>query len=161
MKGLAMRCFLLAFMIVLAPAAAQAGGMERDALAAVNAARIKAGCPALVLNEKLQAAAEGHARAMSAQNFFSHTGQDGSKLKDRIKRSGYAWRALAENIAAGQSSAAEVVANWLASAGHQKNILNCAYVETGLAVVHDPNDAPLKGYSHPFHYYWVQTFGKP
>ena len=156
-----MRSFLLTLMVALAPAAAQAGAMERVALAAINAARTKAGCPALVLNDKLQKAAADHARAMSAQNFFSHTGQDGSKLKDRIERSGYAWRALAENIAAGQSSAAEVVASWLASAGHQKNILNCAFVETGLAVVHDPNDAPLKGYSHPLHFYWVQTFGRP
>lgn len=63
--------------------------------------------------------------------------------------------------AAAQAGAAEVVASWLGSAGHQKNILNCAFVETGLAVVHDPNDAPLQGYSHPLHFYWVQTFGRP
>jgi len=50
---------------------------------------------------------------------------------------------------------------WMQSAGHRQNILNCAYKETGLAVVHQPDDQPIKGNSYPFYYYWVQTFGSP
>jgi uncharacterized protein YkwD len=134
---------------------------QSAALALINDARAKAGCGALHINPALQSAAADYASAMATQNFFSHTGKDGSTLKSRIQRVGYPWRALAENIAAGQSSAPEVVSVWLGSAGHKKNMLNCAYSETGIAVVHQPDDAPIKGNSYPFHYYWVQVFGRP
>ncbi|MDZ7905125.1 MAG: CAP domain-containing protein [Cypionkella sp.] len=155
-----MRAFLIALMLC-APAMAFADQMETAALSAINAARAKAGCAALAVNPKLQKAAAGHAAAMAKQNFFSHTGKDGSKLKGRIDRTGYRWGAIAENIAAGQPSAGEVVATWLGSAGHKKNMLNCTYTETGLAVAYQPDDKPLNGNSYPFKYYWVQVFGRP
>jgi len=156
-----MRASLIAVFLLSHAAAAHAGEMETAALSLINAARAKAGCAALALNPKLQSAAAGHAKAMAQQNFFSHTGKNGSKLKGRIDREGYGWSAIAENIAAGQTSATDVVSTWLASAGHQKNMLNCTYTETGLSVVYQADDAPLKGYQYPFHYYWVQTFGRP
>jgi uncharacterized protein YkwD len=82
-------------------------------------------------------------------------------MKSRVEAVGYRWRALAENIAAGQSTAADVVAAWMASAGHMANIQNCALQDTGLAVVYQPNDRPIKGKTYPMYYYWVQTFGSP
>ena len=160
-----MRAFLIALMMLgltLGHAStAHADAMETDALALINAARAKAGCAALAVNPKLQSAAAGHAKAMARQNFFSHTGKNGSTAKSRINAAGYGWSAIAENIAAGQSTAKEVVSTWLASAGHKKNMLNCTYTETGLAVVYQHDDAPIKGYQYPFKYYWVQTFGRP
>lgn len=140
---------------------AYANDMQTSALKQINALRAKAGCGPLRPNAALQLAAERHAAAMAQQNFFGHKGKDGSQLKGRVNDAGYRWGAIAENIAAGQTSAAEVVQLWYQSAGHQKNILNCAYVDTGLAVVYQADDAPLKGYSYPFRYYWVQTFGHP
>jgi uncharacterized protein YkwD len=160
-----MRAFLIALLFfghALGHAStAHAGEMETAALSLINSARAKAGCGALTINPKLQAAASGHAKAMARQNFFSHTGKNGSKLKGRIDREGYGWSAIAENIAAGQPSAKEVVSTWLASAGHKKNMLNCTYTETGLAVVYQADDAALKGYEYPFKHYWVQVFGRP
>lgn len=156
-----MRAFVLALTFSLAASSAMAGKMENAALDLINAARAKAGCGALSMNPKLQAAAAGHANAMATQNFFSHTGKNGSKLRGRIDREGYGWSAIAENIAAGQSSAKEVVTTWLNSAGHKKNMLNCTYTETGLAVVYQADDAPIKGHQYPFNYYWVQVFGRP
>ncbi len=140
---------------------ALADKLEKAALAGINAQRAQAGCGALVLNPALQAAAKGHATAMAIQNFFSHTGKDGSDLQSRINAVGYRWSGIAENIAAGQPSADKVVAEWMGSAGHRKNILNCSYSETGLALVYQPDDQPIKGHSYPFKYYWVQTFGSP
>ncbi len=156
-----MRAFVLALALSLAASAAMADKMENAALSLINAARASAGCGALTINPKLQAAAKGHANAMATRNFFSHTGKNGSKLKGRIDREGYGWSAIAENIAAGQSSAKEVVSTWLGSAGHKKNMLNCAYTETGLSVVYQADDAPVKGHQYPFKYYWVQVFGRP
>lgn len=134
---------------------------EAQALAQINALRAQAGCGPLQINPALQTAAAGHAAAMAQQNFFSHTGKGGSKLRGRIDAAGYRWGAIAENIAAGQSSAAEVVSVWYQSAGHKKNMLNCAYRDTGLALVYQADDKPIKGYNFAFKYYWVQTFGSP
>ncbi|MFN3606233.1 MAG: CAP domain-containing protein [Cypionkella sp.] len=147
--------------VLLGASPAFANDMQTEALAIINAQRAQVGCGALKLHPALQKAAAGHASAMAAQNFFSHTGKNGSKLKGRINAAGYKWRAIAENIAAGQTSAAQVVSVWMQSAGHRQNMLNCAYSETGLAVVHQPDDQPIKGNSYPFYYYWVQTFGSP
>ncbi len=131
-----------------------------DALALVNQARAGAGCGALVINPQLQAAAEGHAAAMAQQNFFGHTGADGSKMQGRIAAQGYNGRKLAENIAAGQPTAKDVVAGWLNSAGHKRNMLDCDFTETGLALVDQPDDKPLAGKVAAYRYYWVQVFGR-
>jgi uncharacterized protein YkwD len=130
-------------------------------LATVNAARAKAGCAPLRMNSKLMAAAKSHARAMAEENFFGHAGQDGSRFSNRIKRQGYSYRSAAENIAAGQKSAGQVVQGWLKSSGHRRNILNCQMKETGIAVVYQPDDKPLRGSPAPYRYYWVQVFATP
>jgi uncharacterized protein YkwD len=140
---------------------ALAGEVENMVLADVNAARAQAGCGALRMNAQLVTAAEGHAQAMAAKNFFSHQGKDGSKLASRIKRAGYRFNLAAENIAAGQSSASEVMQAWLNSSGHRKNMLDCRLTETGIAVVYQPDDTPLKGQKYAFKYYWVQDFARP
>ena len=141
------------------PLAAQTES-EAEVLALINAQRAAVGCPALVLNSQLDAAAEGHARAMAVQNFFSHTGKNGSKLKSRVRAAGYKGGRLAENIANGQKTASAVVSAWLGSGGHAKNIMNCAYRDTGIAVVYQADDEPLPGKSYAPRYYWVQTFGQ-
>jgi uncharacterized protein YkwD len=105
-------CTLKAALLV-ALALPVSAGQEDAVLDKINSARAKAGCPALVVDARLQAAAEGHARAMAEQNFFGHSGKDGHKFSSRIKRQGYEYRTAAENIAAGQSGASEVVKTWL------------------------------------------------
>lgn len=150
-----------AVLLALAAQPGFAGAAEDQVLAAVNKARAGAGCSALTANAKLTAAAKGHAKAMAEKNFFGHASKDGSKFSTRIKRQGYSYSRVAENIAAGESSAAAVMQVWLGSAGHRKNILNCALTETGIAVVYQPDDKPLKGQRFAMKYYWVQVFARP
>lgn len=138
-----------------------AAGPAESVLSAVNAARAKAGCRPLRANPKLAAAAQSHARAMAEQNFFGHAGKDGSRFASRIRRQGYSYRTAAENIAAGQTSAGEVVGSWLSSAGHRRNMLNCAMQETGIALVYQADDRPIRGNRAPLRYYWVQVFAAP
>jgi uncharacterized protein YkwD len=133
----------------------------QSVLAAINTARSKAGCAPLRLNSRLTAAARTHAKSMAEQNFFGHAGKDGSRFSSRIKRQGYSFRAAAENIAAGQRSAGQVVQNWLKSSGHRRNILDCRMTETGIAMVYQPDDKPLRGSRYPLRYYWVQVFAAP
>ena len=152
-----------ALLLALAVAVASpvAAGPAESVLAAVNAARAKAGCGPLRMNGKLVAAAKGHAKAMAEQNFFGHAGKDGSRFSSRIKRQGYDYRAAAENIAAGQKSAGQVVASWMKSSGHRRNILDCRMKETGIALVYQADDRPIRGNRAALRYYWVQVFAAP
>lgn len=152
------KVLLVSLAVAGSPAVA---GPAESVLSAVNAARAKAGCQPLRLNGKLTAAARGHASAMAEQNFFGHAGKDGTRFSSRIKRQGYSYRTAAENIAAGQKSAGQVVKSWLGSSGHRRNMLDCRMTETGIAVVYQADDRPIRGNAAPLRYYWVQVFAAP
>ena len=152
------KALLLALAVAGTPVAA---GPAESVLTAINAARAKAGCGPLRVNGKLVAAAKAHARAMAEQNFFGHAGKDGSRFSSRLARQGYSFRTAAENIAAGQKSASQVVNSWLKSSGHRRNILNCRMTETGIALVYQADDRPIRGNPAPLRYYWVQVFAAP
>ena len=139
------------------PAAAQ----EAEVLHLVNAARAAKGCGPLKMNKSLAAAALGHAKSMSERNFFGHTSPNGASVGKRVSKAGYNWSKVAENISGGWTTPEKVVSEWMASSGHRKNILTCKYRETGIAMVYQPDDAPIPGQlPYPMKYYWVQTFGK-
>lgn len=64
-------------------------------------------------------------------------------LAKRASRAGYRWRAIAENIAAGQMNAAVAVQGWLNSRGHCANLMSPVYTEMGAAfAVNDPFYSP-------------------
>jgi uncharacterized protein YkwD len=79
---------------------------------------------------------------MVAESFFAHEAPDGSTLVDRLTAAGYIapygdWT-VGENIAWGQGSLStprSIVAAWMASPGHRKNVLTSEYTEIGLGVV--------------------------
>ena len=126
----------------------------------INASRIQArmcgdgqrdAAPILNWNNQLEQAAEMHGRDMAAHNFFSHDGSDGLSVADRVDAVDYPWRAVGENIAAGQTTHAEVHQGWLDSAGHCRNIMNQLFTEVGAACVSAPGN--------DFSTYWVVVFG--
>jgi len=110
--------------------------------------------PALTWHNALAQAATGHSQDMSAHNFFSHTGSNGSTLSQRVDAAGYAWSALGENIAAGQTTINEVVDGWIASDGHCANIMNAGFVHIGVACV--PGTA-----STTYRTYRTMNLGRP
>ncbi len=122
------------------------GTQAQQVLKLTNQERANAGCSALKLNSKLNAAAQSHSDDMAAKKYFSHDSQDGRSPFDRMSDAGYKFGAAAENIAQGYGDAEAVVKGWMNSEGHKANILNCTYTEMGLGW--DNN-------------YWTQTFGKP
>lgn len=133
----------------------------KEVVAIMNAARAKAGCAPLKINSKLMAAAKTHATNMAVKDFFGHANRDGSKFSKRVKKQGYKYKRVAENIAAGQDTAREAAYGWLSSSGHRRNILDCKMKDTGIAVAYQANDKPMMGNSKPFYYYWVQVFAAP
>jgi uncharacterized protein YkwD len=121
-----------------------------------NNFRAKNGLAPLTLNSKLTEAAQIHTENMAVQDFFSHTGKDGSSAGDRAAKTGYDWRTLAENIAAGQRSPAEVVQAWIDSPGHRENMLNPSVKEIGVGYFFLANDTGTTNYNA----YWTQKFGR-
>ena len=137
---------------------------QADMLAAVNARR-RAGAtcgalgsfpaaPDLTWNTALTQAAAAHSDDMVAGNFFSHTGSDGSSPGDRVTAAGYAWSTVGENIAAGQSSVAEVVDGWMKSDGHCANLMHAGFRDIGVACV-------AGNANTSYSTYWTQDFGTP
>jgi uncharacterized protein YkwD len=137
-----------------APPAAPSGGFQQQVLDLANAARKSNGCSTpLKLNANLNKAAQGHSDDMVAHNFFSHTGSDGRDPFKRMTDAGYHWSGAAENIAAGGTTAAGAMDQWMNSPGHRANILNCGLVDLGVGYTVGHND--------DYAGYWVQDFGSP
>ena len=111
----------------------------------VNAERASR-CGPLAVDERLATAAQRHSDDMAAHDYFSHTSLNGDTLADRAEAAGFTGGTLGENIAAGQRSPEEVMAAWMASAGHRANILNCDYTVIGVGLNQDG-------------WYWTQMFG--
>lgn len=110
-------------------------GLEQTAarvVALVNEQRVAKGLSTVVLEQRLTSTAQLHACDSAARNRMDHIGSDGSTLPDRALASGYPFRNIAENIAAGQLTAEEVVADWMASPGHRRNILTHGLRDLGL-----------------------------
>ncbi|MFL5382476.1 MAG: CAP domain-containing protein [Longimicrobiaceae bacterium] len=123
---------------IAAPAPPPAGSAApQDEMAAevarlVNEHRARIGCPALAWDTFAARAAQAHTDDMVRRGYFSHVSPDGRNVGDRVRAAGAAWRAVAENIAQGQPTAAVVVRGWLASPGHRANIENCTYTRQGV-----------------------------
>ncbi|MEM9265137.1 MAG: CAP domain-containing protein [Cyanobacteria bacterium P01_F01_bin.13] len=107
----------------------------------------------LKLSYQLGQAAQNYAEDMATDNFFGHTGLDGSTIGSRITAAEYSFSSAAENIAAGYDSAISVVEAWFSSPGHRVNLLNPNYVDIGFGLFF--NDDSRYGS------YWVQEFGQP
>lgn len=96
--------------------------------------------------------AAAHANDMVTNNFFAHTGSNGSTVSARINAIGYAWASVGENIAAGQPTVSRVVDAWMGSDGHCANLMNPAMEEFAVACVY--NTANRSNY-------WVMDLAKP
>ena len=144
---------LFALATVPAGAAAAPDTVAQDMLDRLNAIRIAERLQPLMLDRKLMDAAGDHALYLSTTGDVGHRGRNGGDLAARLDDVGYRYRAGAENVAAGQPSVEDVVADWLESAGHKKNILLPEAQELGVGVV----NGPLGGQQRPF---WVIILAK-
>ncbi len=126
-----------------------------EMLLAVNAVRSQgATCgdermgpaPALIWDSRLEVAAQRHSRDMAATDRFDHRGSDGLGTGDRVRRAGYDWRVVGENIARYQQTVAEVVEDWVESPAHCRQLLDPRFLEIGAAEAEG---------------YWTQVFGVP
>jgi uncharacterized protein YkwD len=120
-------------------------------LASHNRERARERKPPLRLSRKLCDSARLHARDMAEHHRMEHEGSDGSTVADRVKRQGYVYLNVGENIAKGQKTVEEVMTTWMNSPRHHANIMNERFTEMGAGFV--PDD---KG-----QIYWCVNFGRP
>lgn len=107
----------------------------------VNKQRTKKGLSKLKMDKSLLETAM--LRSAETAVCFSHTRPNGStcfSANDLM---------MAENIAAGQTSATEVMTSWMNSSGHKANILDSSSTSIGIGC-----------FIHNGVYYWVQCFGQ-
>jgi uncharacterized protein YkwD len=117
----------------------------------MNRHRAATGIAPLVVDLRLAEAAQRHSDDMARGRFLAHEGSDGSSVARRVGDAGYDWRAVSENIAAGQGSPDSVVAAWLRSPGHRANLLDGSMRHVGVGYAVADNDR----YAH----YWTADFG--
>ena len=99
----------------------------------VNMERTRRGRPALCFNSKLNNAAQLHSGDMASKGYFSHTSLDGTTLGKRVKRAGYRYNNVAENIAR-ESSVDGAHNSLMNSSGHKANILKSVYRHFGIGI---------------------------
>lgn len=138
--------------------------IAQQVLDLANQQRQQHGCAALVLSAQLNAAASAHSQDMALHDLFSHTSSNGSTMISRVVATGYSYSLLAENLAAGASTAEEVMTGWMSSPGHRANILNCDLHDLGVGLyvqMDDQANVRLENgqLGGPYRYYWVQDFG--
>lgn len=101
----------------------------------------------------LAEAAATHAQDMARHGVLRHEGSDGSSPGGRATRAGYRWRSIAENVAAGQTTARQVVQEWLRSPVHCAALMEAGFTEMGVAYAVDlQSEGGI---------YWSQTLARP
>lgn len=108
-----------------------------------NAYRRKQGLPPLVHNAAMSKVATAWSRGMAEMDAPGHN-------PDYSRQIPAGWRAAAENVAAGQVPT-KVVAAWIASPGHRKNLVG-DFTHIGIGVVRVPGS--------PYGIYYTQNFAR-
>lgn len=122
--------------------------IEAEVVRLVNQERQRNGLRPLTMNWQVARVARYKSADMRDKNYFSHTSPTYGSPFDMMKHFGITYRMAGENIAAGQSTAEQVMQGWMNSAGHRQNILNPSFTQIGV------------GYATggSYRYYWTQMF---
>ena len=102
----------------------------------INEIRVQYGLSPFSNSQKITQAALRHSNDMADNNFFNHTGSDGTRAGNRLDEACYNWKAYGEIIAAGYGSPAGVVEAWMDSPGHKGIILNPGLADFGAGYVY-------------------------
>lgn len=117
-----------------------------------NLERASAGLPPVTRVEPLDRIAADYACRMIEEGFFAHHDPaTGEGPGARAARVNYRYYFVGENLAAGQTSAPEVIREWLASPEHREIILSSKWTEIGVGV----RAGGVYGM------YWVVEFAQP
>jgi len=140
-----------------APAPASAADPVLDAeekafCTTINQYRAQNGRAALRVSVSLTNASKWMSNDMAVKKYFSHTDSLGRTFSTRLGAFGYTFNTpKAENIAAGNATAAATFTQWRNSSGHNTNMLNPNYTVIGIGRAYNA--------AAPYRYYWTTDFG--
>lgn len=120
-----------------------------EAIQLINAERARAGLARLSQSSELRAAAQGHACDSARRDRMGHRGSDGSTFDARARKAGYRFSTINENVAYGYPTARQIVAGWMASPPHRRNILASRSREIGIGLAQAASGTP----------HWVMVSG--
>ena len=111
---------------------------EREQVRVTNQYRNMLGRPSLTWDPKLQAAAHNHSEYQSRTGEFGHYQKDPATRTpfQRMKLAGYN-HGVSENCAKGSSDPAAVLANWMRSSGHHRNMIKADHTQMASAISGD------------------------
>jgi len=109
--------------------------IEDELIDLINAERSRRYLRTLKKSDVLMQVAEAHSQDMWDRNFTDHVNPDGLSPFDRLRNAGYDFWGAGENVGWGQSTAQGVFDWWMASPGHQANMLLPAFTEIGIGYV--------------------------
>lgn len=105
---------------------------EKEILDLTNSFRVRNGLSALSWSDAAATSARLHSEDMAKNNYFSHTGRNGSTPGDRMKAQGISYRSNGENIIGGYGNALFSSNGWMNSSGHRSNMLNKSFTYLGV-----------------------------
>jgi uncharacterized protein YkwD len=125
----------------LIPSEANGEQVRHATLCLLNHERVRHHLPRLVPHSALAEAAAAYAGEMVDQGFFGHVSPAGSTMTGRIRgtaylRSAHAWT-LGENLAygaGGGATPAQIVAAWMRSPPHRRNVLDPRFRKIGVGL---------------------------
>ncbi|MCB0060776.1 MAG: LysM peptidoglycan-binding domain-containing protein [Caldilineaceae bacterium] len=110
----------------------QMDGNRQTVAMAINQMRAQAGLPPLAVNPLLNQAAQNHVNDMIANYNYSHTGSDGSNVRQRVQRTGYAASPWVSENWVSVNDPSMAIQWWMNSYVHRNNILNGNWHELGV-----------------------------
>lgn len=119
---------------------------EQAAFNLLNTDRTGQRLGVVTADSRLHNAARSHSQDMASNNFFSHTGSNGSRAGDRITAQGYNFLSWGENIAAGQQTGADVISAWLNSPGHRANMRGQSFTDAAIGRIKGDAGADFSSY---------------
>ncbi|MBQ6697769.1 MAG: S-layer homology domain-containing protein [Oscillospiraceae bacterium] len=117
-----------------------------------NAFRVYHGLKSLKWSDKAAKSARLHSEDMAENDYFSHTGQNGSTCASRMEAQGIDWSYCGENIAGGtiRYLGFHSFDGWVNSSGHRTNMLKEPFTYLGVGIAYDQ--------SSKYTYYHTQNF---
>lgn len=108
----------------------------------------------LILNPKLEQAAQMKADDMASKSYFSHTTPDGKRFTYFLDQSDYQYKNAGENLAITSFDSSDVMNAWMNSPTHKANIIKNSYKEFGIGVAQGMYEGRQT-------YFVAQYFGNP
>lgn len=108
---------------------------EKELLDITNSFRARNGLSALSWSDAAATSARLHSQDMADNNYFDHTGLNGSDPGTRMKAQGINWTSYGENIIGGYGNAMFSSNGWINSSGHRSNILKSSFTHLGVGFV--------------------------